>query len=211
MDVVPSATASQNAPVGALQREFGHTPQASGSHGVAFIRGMAQAGVATTAKHFPGLGRVAGNTDYSSGVVNTVTGPDSSYLTSFRTSINAGVRFVMVALATYKRIDPHHLAAFSAPVIRGLLRDKLQFSGVVVSDDLGAAAAVAGLSPATRAIDFLTAGGDLITSQSLPAATAMDQAVLARAAHDASFRTTVNSAVLQILDAKQVAHLLTCR
>lgn len=211
MDVVPAATASQNAPIGALQREFGHTPQVTGSHGVAFIRGMAQAGVATTAKHFPGLGRVAGNTDFSSGVVDTTTGPDSPYLQSFRTAIQAGVPFVMVALATYTRIDPHHLAAFSSRVIGGLLRKQLRFHGVVVSDDLGAAAAVAGLSPANRGIDFLAAGGDLITSQSLPAAIAMDQAILARAAADASFRTTVKNAVMQILDAKRVAHLLPCR
>ena len=44
-------------------------------HGVAFIRGMQRAGVATTAKHFPGLGRVVSNTDFSSGVVDTVTRP----------------------------------------------------------------------------------------------------------------------------------------
>jgi beta-N-acetylhexosaminidase len=210
MDVVPAATASQNAPIGALQREFGHTPQITGSHGVAFIHGMKQAGVATTAKHFPGLGQVAGNTDYTSGVVDTTTGPNSPYLQSFRTAIKAGVPFVMVALATYTRIDPHHLAAFSSRIMR-LLRQQLHFGGVVVSDDLGAAAAVAGLSPANRAIDFLAAGGDLITSQSLPAAIAMDQAILARAAADPSFRTTVNSAVMRILDAKQAYHLMTCR
>jgi len=40
------------------------------THGVAFIRGMWQAGVATTAKHFPGLGRVSGNTDFTAGVVS---------------------------------------------------------------------------------------------------------------------------------------------
>lgn len=211
MDVVPAATASQNAPIGALQREFGHNPQTTGSHGVAFIRGMKQAGVATTAKHFPGLGQVVGNTDYTSGVVDTTTGPNSPYLQSFRTAIKAGVPFVMVALATYTRIDPHHLAAFSSRVIGGLLRKQLHFKGVVVSDDLGAAAAVAGLSPANRGIDFLTAGGDLITSQSLPAAIAMDQAILARAASDASFRATVNAAVMRILDAKQAYHLMTCR
>jgi beta-N-acetylhexosaminidase len=107
---------------------------------------------------------VVGNTDFTSGVVDTTTGPDSPYLKSFQTAIKAGVPFVMVALATYTRIDPHHLAAFSSRVIRGLLRQQLHFTGVVVSDDLGAAAAVAGLSPATRGIDFLTAGGDLITS-----------------------------------------------
>jgi beta-N-acetylhexosaminidase len=211
MDIVPAATASQNAPIGALQREFGHTPQITGSHGVAFIRGMKQAGVATTAKHFPGLGRVVGNTDFSSGVVDTTTSPGSPYLQSFRTAINAGVPFVMVALATYTRIDPHHLAAFSSRVIGGLLRTQLHFYGVVVSDDLGAAAAVAGLSPANRGIDFVAAGGDLITSQSLPAAIAMDQAILARAAANSSFRTTVKNAVMQLLDAKRVAHLLPCR
>jgi beta-N-acetylhexosaminidase len=210
MDVVPAATASQNAPIGALQREFGDNPQTTGTHGAAFIRGMKQVGVATTAKHFPGLGRVVGNTDFTSGVVDTTTGPDSPYLKSFQTAIKAGVPFVMVALATYTRIDPHHLAAFSSRVIRGLLRQQLHFTGVVVSDDLGAAAAVAGLSPATRGIDFLTAGGDLITSASLPAAIAMDQAILARAADDASFRATVKSAVLRILDAKQAYHLMPC-
>ena len=210
MDVVPAATASQNAPIGALQREFGHTPQVTGSHGVAFIRGMKQAEVATTAKHFPGLGRVVGNTDFTSEVVDSTTGPNSPYLKSFQTAIKAGVPFVMIALATYTRIDPHHLAAFSSRVMR-LLRQQLHFGGVIVSDDLGAAAAVAGVSPANRAIDFLTAGGDLITSQSLPAAIAMDQAIVARAAHDAAFRATVDSAVFRILDTKVADHLMPCR
>ena len=137
MDVVPAATASQNAPIGAVQREFGHTPQATGTHGVAFIRGMRQAGVATTAKHFPGLGLVTANTDFAAGVVDTTTGPKSPYLASFRAAIIAGVPFVMVALATYTRIDPNHLAAFSSRVMRGLLRQQLNFRGVVVSDYLG--------------------------------------------------------------------------
>jgi beta-N-acetylhexosaminidase len=211
MDVVPSATASQNQPVGALEREFGHDPQVTGSHGVAFIRGMRQAGVATTAKHFPGLGLVLGNTDYSSGVVDTVTGPKSPYLKSFRAAIKAGVPFVMVALATYTRIDPDHLAAFSSRVMRGLLRRQMHFRGVIVSDDLGAAVAVAGIPPASRGIDFLTAGGDLITSQSLPAAITMYQAILSRASGDPAFRATVKSAVMRILDAKQSYHLLPCR
>jgi beta-N-acetylhexosaminidase len=210
MDVVPSATASQNAPIGALEREFGATPQVTGTHGVAFIQGMAQAGVATTAKHFPGLGRVAGNTDFTSNVVDTTTSPDDPYLQSYAAAINAGVPLVMVALATYTRIDPGHLAAFSARIIDGLLRQKLHFHGVVISDDLGAAAAVAGLAPASRGIDFLAAGGDLITSQSLTAAVAMDRAIVARAASDASFRATVNAAVKLVLAAKQAYHLLPC-
>jgi beta-N-acetylhexosaminidase len=211
MDVVPSATARENGPIGALDREFGYTPQTNGTHGVAFIRGMGQAGVATTAKHFPGLGRVAGNTDFTSGVVDSTTGRDDPYLESFASAITAGVPFVMIALATYTRIDPDHLAAFSSRVMQGLLRQQMHFQGVIVSDDLGAAAAVAGVAPATRALEFLTAGGDLITSQSLGAAEAMDRAVVARAAQDAPFRATVNAAVRRVLDAKQAYHLMTCR
>jgi beta-N-acetylhexosaminidase len=210
MDVVPPATASQNQPVGALQREFGFSPAPVGAHGTAFIRGMRQAGVATTAKHFPGLGRVAGNTDFTSGVVDTTTGPKNPYLKSFQAAIKAGVPFVMVALATYTRLDPHHLAAFSSPIMRGLLRKQMHFRGVIVSDDLGAAAAVAGISTAARGIDFLAAGGDLITSEGLAAAEVMDQAILQRAAADSAFRATVNSAVLRILAAKQAYHLMPC-
>jgi beta-N-acetylhexosaminidase len=210
MDVVPSGTAAQNQPIGTLRREFGYDPATVAAHGVAFIRGMRQAGVATTAKHFPGLGRVLGNTDFTAGVVDTTTGPHDPYLRSFQAAIDAAVPFVMVALATYTRIDPRHLAAFSPRVMRGLLRQQMHFRGVIVSDDLGAAAAVAGMSPGARAIGFLVAGGDLIISQSLPAATVMERAILERAAVDPAFRATMNSAVMSILNAKQAYHLMPC-
>jgi len=210
MDVVPEATAGANQPIGMLQREFGFSPAPVAAHGVAFIRGMRQAGVATTAKHFPGLGRVVGNTDFTAGVVDTATTADDPYLRSFQAAIEAGVPFVMVALATYTRIDPGHLAAFSARIMRGLLRQQMHFRGVIVSDDLGAAAAVAGIPAAARGIDFLAAGGDLITSESLAAAEAMDQAILRRAAADSAFRATVDSAVMRILAAKQAYHLIEC-
>ena len=62
--------------------------------------------MATTVKHFPGLGRVAGNTDFTAGVVDTVTTADDPYLEPFATAIDAGVPFVMVSLATYDQIDP---------------------------------------------------------------------------------------------------------
>jgi beta-N-acetylhexosaminidase len=117
----------------------------------------------------------------------------------------------MVALATYTRIDPGHLAVFCSRIMHGLLREQMHFRGVIVSDDLGVAEAVAGVPPATRGIDFLAAGGDLITSQSLSAATAMDQAILDRVTVDSAFRATVNSAVMRILEAKLAYHLMPCR
>lgn len=210
LDVVAPGIASQNQPIGALEREFGDNPVTVATHGVEFIRGMREAGVATTAKHFPGLGRVRGNTDFIAGVVDTVTRPDDPYLRSYQAAVDAGVPLVMVALATYTRIDPRHLAVFSPRVMRVMLRRQVHFQGVIVSDDLGAAAAVAGISPAARAIDFLGAGGDLITSQTLAAAIAMDSAVVRHVAADSAFRTVVNSAAMRVLDAKQAYGLLPC-
>jgi len=209
MDVVPPGGASTNAPIGQLERDFGSGPAGNGAHGAAFIAGMASAGVATTAKHFPGLGRVTGNTDFTSGVVDSVTTPDDPYLGSFRAAISAGVPFVMVALATYTRIDASRLAVFSPTVMR-LLRSELGFGGVIVSDDLGDAAAVASIPAGDRAISFLNAGGDMITSQSLVPAETMAQAVLARTTADTAFRAEVSTAVRHILTAKRAYGLLPC-
>jgi beta-N-acetylhexosaminidase len=209
MDVVPQATAAGNAAIGALDREFGDNPVTNGEHGAAFIQGMAAAGVTTAAKHFPGLGRVKGNTDFTANVVDNVTTADDPDLDSFRAAIDAGVPIVMVALATYTRIDPSRLAVFS-PVVLRLLRDQFGFTGVIISDDLGDASAVQAIPAAARAVDFLTAGGDLITSQSLGPAEQMADAVLARASDNAAFRATVDDAAQRVLAAKQVAGLLPC-
>ena len=191
LDVVPAGTERSNAPIGALDREYGNDPATVSAHGVAFLRGMASAGIATSAKHFPGLGRVAGNTDFTSSVVDTVTAATDPYLQTYQAAINAGVPLVMVALATYTRIDPHELAVFSPTVINGLLRQRMHFTGTILSDDMGVAAAVAGISPGQRAISFVSAGGDLIATESLPVADEMDAALLARAAASSAFRAEV--------------------
>ena len=213
MDVVPAGTAASNAPVGALDREFGSTPSGNGAHGAAFIAGMASAGVATAAKHFPGLGRVTGNTDFTADVIDNVTTANDPYLGSFRAAVAAGAPFVMVALATYTQIDKSQLAVFS-PAVMKLLRSGsgsgLGFGGVIMSDDLGDALAVQSIPAGSRAISFLTAGGDMITSQSLAPAQTMAAAVLAKASSSPSFRAVVDAAARRVLAAKQASGLLSC-
>jgi beta-N-acetylhexosaminidase len=210
LDVVPPGTDARNQPIGVLQREYGHDPATAGSHGAAFLRGLQSAGVATTVKHFPGLGQVQGNTDFTAGVVDDRTGTTDPYLQSFRQGIDAGAPFVMVALATYTRIDRDHQAVFSSAIMRQLLRDGMGFKGVVVSDDLGSSAAVAGVPPATRALAFLSAGGDLVVSKTADVAVTMAEAVVSRAAVDAPFRARVDDAAIRVLRAKQAAGLLPC-
>ncbi len=116
----------------------------------------------------------------------------------------------MVALATYTQIDPDHLAALSPIVIRRVLRGQLGFNGVVISDDLGATAAVKSIPAGARAIAFLEAGGDMIISKTLAAATAMDTAIIRRMGSDPVFAAVVDRAVMTILRAKRAAGLVAC-
>ena len=208
-DVVPKGTEAQNAPIGELRREFGSEPLAVAPHVVAFIHGMREAGVATTAKHFPGLGRVEGNTDFTGGVVDTVTTADDPYLKPFARAVAVHAPFVMISLATYDRIDPDHLAAFSPTIIDTVLRRDLGYRGVVMSDSL-TAHATADIDPGQRAIDFLLAGGDMIVLGPIDIAVPMAQAVRARAASDAAFKARVDQSALRILQAKDTAGLLPC-
>jgi beta-N-acetylhexosaminidase len=209
MDVVPAGTEDQNAPIGQLMRNYGTDPVTVGAKGSAFAKGMAEAGVATSAKHFPGLGRVEGNTDFTADVVDDVTYPNDPYLGSFQTAISAGVPFVMVALATYTKIDPDHLAVFS-PVVMSMLRDDLGFQGVIISDDIGNAEAILDIPAGTRAIDFLNAGGDMIITKFVQPADVMAKAVLAKLKGDDALRARVDDAVMRILETKDAFGLLPC-
>ena len=209
MDTVPPGGDAGNQPIGVLHRAFGHDPATVSEHGVAFMRGLQRASVLTTIKHFPGLGRVQGNTDFTASVVDRVTTPTDPFLQPFSRGIAAGADLVMVALATYTQIDPDHLAVFS-PRVMQMLRADEEFGGVIVSDDLGATAAVAGIEPGARAITFLSAGGDLIISKTAQATAAMVRAILARVQDDASLRVRMEDAVRRVLALKRRAGLLPC-
>jgi beta-N-acetylhexosaminidase len=208
-DVVPPGTDDQNAPIGQLQREFGHDPATVTSGVTAFIAGMRAAGVETTVKHYPGLGRVLGNTDFTSSVMDSVTTRNDPYLAPFANAVRAGVPFVMVSLATYQRIDPQHLAVFSPTVIAGMLRRDLGFQGVVISDSLGATA-VEAIPAGTRAINFIAAGGDMIIINNRAPAIAMARALAVGVTQSALFRARVDNAVRHVLAAKEAAGLLPC-
>src|SRR4029077_5788469 len=127
-------------------------------HGVAFARGLADAGVDATVKHFPGLGRVTGNTDTTSHVTDTVTTRDDAYLGPFAAAVQAHVPFVMLSTAIYSRIDRGTPAPFSHTIVHDILRADLGFTGIAITDDVGAAAQVSGYPVGERAVRFIAAG-----------------------------------------------------
>lgn len=200
-DLVPSAAAAaHNPPIGGFDREFGYDPVTIGQHATAFRAGLLSAGVIPVVKHFPGLGFVTANTDTSRGVTDTVTTDGSAAVGVFAAQISGGASCVMVSSAVYSQLDPTEPAVFSPAVVQGLLRKKLGFEGVVMTDDLSAAAQVQQWSPADRAILAIEAGVDIVLVSADPSVAAqMIAAVVAKAQTDPAFDAQVDTAVAKVL------------
>ena len=199
-DTVPESVGTANQPIGQYYREYGHTVARVRAHVVAFERGLTTAKVATTLKHFPGLGRATGNTDNGHNITDP-TGPRSPYLLPFHDGIAAGTQFVMVSSATYPHIDATQPACFSRKVIQDLLRSHEKFGGIVVSDSFGSAS-VAYLRAGLRAVYFFRAGGTMVLDSAPAQLHPMVTAVLARMKHNDAFAATIKADVLAVLTMK---------
>ena len=120
-------------------RSFGEDPKEVGAMVAAYIKGAHEGGMLVTAKHFPGHGDTA--TDSHLGLAS-VTGDmqrlDSVELPPFQDAINAGVDAVMVAHLTVPALepDPKKVATTSTAVVSDLLKKKMGFQGLVVTDAL---------------------------------------------------------------------------
>lgn len=202
-DIVTSAeTRLNNPPIGALGRQYGYDEQAVAAGAGAFADGMRASGVLPTFKHFPGLGRVDANTDYTAEVLDSVVSADSPDVDVYRELTASGPSLVMVGTARYQHIDPEHPAAFS-PAVLDLLRDRVGFDGVVITDDLSAAAAAEIVAPGDRAVEALSAGVDIVLASADPTVLpAMYDAVLARAQSDPAFAARVDESCGRVLEAK---------
>jgi beta-N-acetylhexosaminidase len=158
------------------ERSFGEDPGQVSELALAFADGLGQAGVAATAKHFPGLGLATVNTDTTPSSVDASRRELEPSLEPFRAAIAASIPLIMIANATYPAYDPELPASLSARVVTGLLRRELGYDGVVITDDLGAGAlTAAGLDEGEAAVAAVSAGADL-------ALTALSDGSQARAA-----------------------------
>ncbi|GAA1863178.1 glycoside hydrolase family 3 N-terminal domain-containing protein [Myceligenerans crystallogenes] len=201
-DVVSRETAASNEPIGAIQRNYGFTLRSVTEGSVAFGAGMRASGVATTPKHFPGLGLTLGNTDTAAKVVDTVTGRDAKSVRAFRGNVEAGAEFVMMSSAYYELIDARNPALFSPAMVR-LLRKDLGFDGVVMTDDVSAAAAVQPWPAGERAVRAVEAGVDLVLASADPTtAGPMAEALVTRAKSDPRFADRIDEAAARVLRAK---------
>ena len=116
----------------------------------------------------------------------------------------------MLSSAYYTRLDAENQAMFSKAIVTTLLRDRLGFDGVVITDDVGAARAVAGVPIGERATRFIAAGGDIVLTGRASSAPAMIAAVKAEAADDPAFAAKVQASVQRVVTLKERMGLLPC-
>ncbi|MEV6527249.1 glycoside hydrolase family 3 N-terminal domain-containing protein [Longispora sp. NPDC051575] len=210
-DTVPAELGRGNPPIGAFGRQFGAEPGAVADDIVVVVDSTQAAGLLATLKHFPGLGRVLVNTDTSAGAIDPDTSERDPHLRPFAAGIGANAGAVMMSSASYPALDPQNIAAFSHPIVTGLLRGRLGFTGVVVSDDLGNAVAVRDVAVGTRAVRFVQAGGDLVLTVRRSDAAPMYDALRSASRTSAAFRERVADAARRILESKVRVGLLRCR
>jgi beta-N-acetylhexosaminidase len=143
-------------------RAFGADAGLVSRFGVAFTERLGSAGVAATAKHFPGLGGARLNTDFSPSTVRAPRRRLRRQLAPFRALVDAGVPLVMISTAVYPAYQRGVPAALSRRIVTGLLREELGYRGVTVTDSLGTPAVRSFRAPARAAIDAAEAGVDLL-------------------------------------------------
>jgi beta-N-acetylhexosaminidase len=180
-------------------RSFAGGPTGIGARVRASIRGLRDARVAATAKHFPGLGDSAVNTDDASA---TLPGGVQEDLVPFRAAIAERVDLVMLSHALYPVLDAGRIASQSPAVVSGLLRRRLGFEGVIVTDSMEAQAVVSRSDVASAAERSVRAGADLILMTGSASWNLVFPRLLARARSDPGFRKRVRESAARVLALK---------
>jgi beta-N-acetylhexosaminidase len=118
-------------------RSFGDDPLRVSELGVKVIEYLQQGNVMAVAKHFPGIGRTTVDSHHELPVLSVeLADLESTDLIPFKTAVEHGVAGIMLSHTLYEKIDPVWPASLSARISKELLRGRMGFEGIVVTDDL---------------------------------------------------------------------------
>ncbi|MCL4822384.1 MAG: glycoside hydrolase family 3 C-terminal domain-containing protein [Vicinamibacteria bacterium] len=208
MAFAPVADVNNNPdnPIIAL-RSFGEDPAEVARLAAAWTRGAREAGLLTTAKHFPGHG----DTGLDSHLVLATIAADRARLDAvelppFRAQVAAGVEAVMIGHLAVPALDPSGLpATLSAPIMGGVLRGELGFRGLVVSDAMDMGGVTGGFAPGEAAVRSLAAGNDVVLMS--PAPEEAKAAIVAAVKEGRLPQARLDDAVRRLLETKRLAGL----
>jgi len=201
-DLAPVVDTGFGAAIGS--RSYGEDPELVSRMGSAAVEGFREAGVISAAKHFPNHGPATSDSHTGLPIVDhdmdTVLSRD---LPPFAAAVRAGVPMVMVGHLLYPAIDPENPASMSPQAIR-LLRERLGFDGVVITDDLAMAGARQGGSVARAAVRAVSAGADMLIVSSPPPQQAEAYDALVRAVRSGGIpERQVRASVRRIVEMKE--------
>ncbi len=118
-------------------RSMGPDAWQVGEQGIYYIHGAHRAGIASVVKHFPGHGRTTVDSHFNLPVVNVDEAIlKDKDLVPFQMAIDYGIDAIMTAHILYPQLDPELPATLSSRIIKDLLRAKMGFEGVIISDDI---------------------------------------------------------------------------
>lgn len=145
-------------------RSFGSDPTLVARLTVAAVTGYQAAGIAATAKHFPGHGDTSIDSHYALPVIHqSLSQIERVDLPPFRAAIKAGVAAVMVGHLDVPALDPSgRPASLSHAMTTGWLRGRLGFNGVVITDALGMNGVRIGSTDAQIPVQAVQAGADIL-------------------------------------------------
>jgi beta-N-acetylhexosaminidase len=157
---VADVPTTQNAFIWQQGRAFSFSAPTVARYAAAFASGLQSRRVAASAKHFPGLGSATTDTDFAHLELHPTGAQRAAALEPYETMIPAGLDSVMVAVAGFDAYDrTGTVAALSRPIVTGLLRGRLGFTGVVITDALGSST---GHDERTAGVLAAAAGSDIL-------------------------------------------------
>ena len=183
-------------------RAFTTDPQAAVAAVAESIGGWHEANIATTVKHFPGIGGATVNTDDGPATVDRTRQQLEDDLRPFIFALEMETEFVMVGHAIYPALDAEHIASQSPAVVDELLRGELQYDGVVMTDSLEASAVQAVTDVEEGALASARAGVDVILTTGRGSYIRVYRALLAEAERDPEFRDRVRESAARVLEAQ---------
>jgi beta-N-acetylhexosaminidase len=148
------------------ERSFGNTPDEVAPMVAAQVKAFGKQHVLCSAKHFPGIGDAEGDSHDDSIYSNDSLDDMMDWsLVPFKEAIKAGVPLVMVGHLSCRGLGSKSAnlpASLNPEVIEGILRDKLGYDGLVITDSLQMGAAAEVYDPDQQAVEVLEAGADLV-------------------------------------------------
>jgi beta-N-acetylhexosaminidase len=146
-------------------RSFGESARLVAKLGAAMIEGLQSAGVAATAKHFPGHGDTASDSHHGAPILpHSIERLKRVELPPFQAAIKAGVKMIMTAHIALPTLNEGENvpATLSRAILTGLLRTQLRYDGIIVTDALDMHALDQGPGLAAEAMAAIDAGADLV-------------------------------------------------